>query len=78
MQSLWWIFHARFFADDIAADRSKSAARIFDEGTNDHICADLSPLFFFHKSALAVIYHADYIRFDIFDIGDQLTDSCYG
>ena len=67
--------HAFFFADDIASDRCQTAARIFDERTDTHICSNIGRFNFFHKFTIAVVYHTDDIRFDGFDKTDQFSDA---
>ena len=53
---------------------SQTAARILNQRTDDHICADVARLDGFHKLAVAVIDHADDIGTDGLDERDQLAD----
>ena len=76
-QTVCRIFHTFFFADNIAADRCKSAARILDEGTDNHVCPDLNRLTLFHEFAVAVVDHADHVRFDVLDECDQFSDALH-
>ena len=59
---------------DIAADRRKSAARILDQGADDHICADVGGLLPLYKFAVAVVDHADHVRTLALDRGDGLPN----
>ena len=56
---------------------ARPPARILDQGSHDHVGSHIRRLFFLHKLSIAVIYHADHIRFDLLYKSDQLTDLFY-
>ena len=66
------------FTGDIATNRCQSAAGIFNEGSHDHVRTHIGGFHRLHEFSVAVIHHADHIRLDAFDKGDQLTDPLYG
>ena len=55
-----------FFADDITADRSETAARIFNQGADTYRAPTSVGSMVSTKFTVAVINHADDIRFDGF------------
>ena len=63
-----------FGAADIAADGSETAAWIFDQGSDNHIGADLRGLLRFHKFAITIVDHADNRWLDAPDKGNQFSD----
>ena len=50
---------------------------VFDQRTDYHVCSDIAWLDCFNEFTVAVIYHTDDIRFDLFDKGDQLSNLIY-
>ena len=72
------IFHTVFSSCDITTDRSKAATWIFDQGADHDICTYITGLDGIYEFSVAVIYHADHIRLDLFYKRDQLTDLFYG
>ena len=64
-----------FFTANISANGSQTAAGIFDQRTNDHICAYIGRFSCFNEFAVAVVYHTNYIRFYTFYKSDQFADS---
>ena len=66
--------YARLRAADVAADGRKAAARILDQGADDHVRAEVTRLNDVHKLAVAIVHHADDVAADALDERDQLAD----
>ena len=63
-----------FCAANIAANRSQTAAGVFDQGTHYHVCPHIRGLYGFHELSITVIHHTDNIRFYFFAEGNQLAN----
>ena len=73
-QAVGALIDALLGAADIAAGGSQAAAGIFDEGTDDHIGADIAGFDDLGELAVAVIHHADDAGLEFLDKADQLAD----
>ena len=71
------VLHALRSTCNITADRRKAAARVLDQGADDHVRADIGGLLPLHKFAVAVIDHADHVGALFFDHGDRFSDLAY-
>ena len=65
-------------AADVAADRSKAAAGIFNQASHGHIRTHIRGLHGFHKLTVAVVHHHQHIRLYALAEGDQLPNLLYG
>ena len=61
-------------AADIAADRSQTAAGIFNQRADNHIRTHVGRLNHIHKFTVAVIHHANHIRLDFLNKCNQLPN----
>ena len=77
-QAVRAVFDQRLLSGNVPAYGSQTAARIFDQGTYDHIRAHIARFDCFDKFSVTVVYHTDNIRFDPFDKGDQFSDFMNG
>ena len=62
------------FSGNVTADRCKTASRVLDEGANHQVCAVFARLMALHEFAVAIVHHADDIRFHGFDKANQLRN----
>ena len=72
------VLHAVLSSRNIAADGSKSAARILDQGAHAHIRSHIRRLDPLHEFAVAVVHHTDHVRTDALDKGNQFSDGGNG
>ena len=68
------VFHAVCSSGDVAADRSQAAAWILDQGTDDHVRADVGRFNALHEFPVAVVGHAQDIRPETLDKRDCPAD----
>ena len=61
-------------AADIAADRSQTAAGIFNQRADNHICPHIGWLNHIHKFTIAVVHHTNHITLDFLDKRNQLPN----
>ena len=61
-------------AADVAADRGKATAGVFDKAADDHVCAKVTRLVRLDKFAVAVVDHNDDIGAQLFAERDGLAD----
>ena len=73
-QAICRIFHTFLFTDNVSANRSKAASRVFNQRTDHHIRSHCKWLPVFHKLSVTIVNHTDDIRFDIFDKCDQFSN----
>ena len=77
-QTVCRIFHTFFLSSNISADRSQSASGVLDERSYDHIRTHVGRFYSLHEFSVAVIHHADHVRLNTFNEGDQFADPLYG
>ena len=67
-----------FTACNIAARGGKTAAGVLNKAAHHHICPHIAGLKLLHELAVAVVHHADDVRFALFAEGNQLPDLLHG
>ena len=65
-------------AADVAADRGKAAAGVFNKAADDHICAEIARLVRLDKFTVAVVDHDDNIGAQLLAEGNGLADGVDG
>ena len=76
-QTVRCILHTFFCSGDISAKRCKSATRIFNQRTDNHICSEIRRFCHVNEFPIAVIDHYDNIAADAFNKVDGFPDVCH-
>mgnify|MGYP002421910528 CR=1 FL=1 len=59
-------------------DLTDSASGVFEEGSHDDVRTHIGGFHRLHEFSVAVIHHADHVRLNTFNEGDQFADPLYG